>query len=776
MSVIKKNNHFAHPIVLIGNPNCGKTTLFNRLTGSQQTTGNWPGVTVEQKTGRTVIGDAAYKVVDLPGVYSLENSSRSGLDERIARNFLTCQPAELVINVVDATSLERQLFLTSQLLHMGLPVVVVLNRMDLLGERHLSIDTEKLAEKLGCPVIPISAYYNQGIDALKEQLPTLLNTRSHLHFDLPEDLHSSVHAIMELHSDQPHDSCWKALQVLLKPHDAPMELRSFALAEKKKIEDLYQEDLALIVADLYFQHAHEATHYSVTHTDQFTRNTTDLIDKWFLHPIWGLPIFFVIMYLVFALSITLGNAFLDFFDLGAQALFVDGPAAILAALSAPEWLITLLAQGIGGGIQVVATFIPVLGALFLLLSIMEESGYMQRAALNMDRFMRKIGLSGQAFIPLVVGFGCNIPAVMASRVLPDERDRIMTVMMTPFMSCSARLTVYILFATAFFSDNATLLVFSLYLVGIAAAVVTAFVLKHTLLPGEAPPILMELPIYHKPAMINVLLNTRNKLRSFVMDAGKVIVIIVLLINFFNSLGTDGSFGNENQNNSVLSETARVVTPVFSPLGVTEENWPATVGLVTGILAKEVVVGSLDALYQGVDKQHIAPTKTSEDYDLIGALEEAVATIPDNLIGIITDLDDPLGLQSLGAAASPMEAAEELEINLTTLEKMTKYFGSTVAAYAYLLLILLYFPCVATVGAIKKELGTRWALFSGSWSLFLGYTVAVGFYQAFTFTQHPQTASIWLIGIAISYTVIFLILRKVGQTQSKVGYQPGRPPQ
>lgn len=752
----------AFQVALIGNPNCGKTTLFNRLTGAQQTTGNWPGVTVEKKSGFFDIGEEPYHLIDLPGVYSLEQSSHSGLDEKVALDFLQCQPADLIINVVDATSLERQLFLTAQLLHMGLPVVVVLNRMDLLKEHHLQIDITALSQALGCPVIPVSAYFNQGIDELKQQLPGLLNRKSDLHFDLPDTLHQSVHAVRDLQADAQavSDSCWKTLQMLIKPQTAPLALRSFCEAEKNKLETHYQEDLALIAADLYFQFAHDASHSSTVRTDRFTRNTTDTLDRWMLHPLWGMPIFLVIMYLVFALSITLGNTFIDFFDLGAQALFVDGPSALLQSAGAPDWLIAILAQGIGGGIQVVATFIPVIGALFLLLSILEETGYMQRAAFIMDALMRRLGLSGQAFIPLVVGFGCNIPAVLATRTLPDRRDRIMTIMMTPFMSCSARLTVYVMFATAFFADYAALFVFSLYVAGILAAVLTALVLKHTLLPGKAPAMLMELPIYHKPAVINVLLNTRNKLKSFILDAGKVIVLVVFALNILGSLGTDGSFGHDNQNDSVLSEMAKAATPLVAPLGITEENWPATVGLITGLLAKEVVVGSLDALYQNMEEAS-AP-QTPEAYDFSGALKAALMTIPENLPGLVTDVKDPLGLQSIENVADKEAIAEEQGFTLSTLDKMVNYFDGQAGAYAYLLLVLLYFPCVATFGAIKQELGWRWALYSGGWSLFLGYSTAVGFYQLATFNAHPQTSLLWFSAIALGLAGIVLALRRAGK--------------
>ncbi len=748
-------------IGLIGNPNCGKTTLFNRLTGSQQTTGNWPGVTVAQTAGQFEVSQHRYDVIDLPGVYSLEQTSHSGLDEQVACHYLQTASPDLIINVVDATSLERQLFLTAQLLHMGLPVVVVLNRMDLLSERNLQIDSDKLAEQLGCPVIPVSAYYNKGIDLLKQRLPELLtHTPIPLNLHLPDELNQSVLNVHQAINDKFTPSCWQILHYLVRPKSAPNNLQAFCQTEKQGLEQRFQEDLALIIADLYFQFAHDAAHACQIHTDQFTRSTTDRLDRWLLHPYLGMPLFLGIMYLVFALSIVVGNAFLDVFDLGAQALFVDGPTVLLESMHAPTWLISFLAQGIGSGIQVVATFIPVIGALFLMLSIMEETGYMQRAALVMDNLMRHLGLSGQAFIPLIIGFGCNIPAVLATRTLPNQRDRIMTSMMTPFMSCSARLTVYVMFATAFFTEHAALIVFSLYLVGILAAILTALLLKHTLLPGNAPALLMELPIYHKPATVNVLLSTRNKLKSFILDAGKIIVLVVLVINFFNSLGTDGTFGNENQPHSVLSTVAKLAAPVVEPLGITEENWPATVGLITGLLAKEVVVGSLDALYQNQN----SATENAEPYNFIHAMGTAFATVPSNLSNLFTNVADPLGLRAIDNIENKLKIAEEQGFTLSTLDKMVNHFDGHIGAYAYLLLILLYFPCIATFGAIKQELGWKWALYSGGWSLTLGYSVAVGFYQTATFNQHPTSSLIWLIVLSSIMVFIYLTLRQIGKRE------------
>lgn len=750
-------------IALIGSPNAGKTTLFNRLTGANQTTGNWPGVTVEKKVGQFKVNKHPAILIDLPGIYSLENNARSGLDEKVARDFLQSQPIDILINVVDATCLERQLFLTAQLLHMGLPVVVALNQTDLLDENHLKIDIQKLAGELGCPVFSLSAYTNEGVTDFKQKLPGLVKNRPPLHLNLPNSLHDSVHQIQDrLPDNQAQDTCWKALHFLMNPKDAPADLQSFARQHKQQLEAHYQEDLALITADLYFQFAHEATHLSLTRTDSLKRSTTDKIDKWVLHPWLGMPIFLAIMYLMFATSITIGNLFLDFFDQAAQALFVDTPTHLLTQINSPDWLVTLLADGIGGGLQVVATFIPVIGALFLVLSLLEESGYMQRAAFIMDRSMRKLGLSGQAFIPLVVGLGCNIPAVLASRTLPDPKVRIMTTMMTPFMSCSARLTVYVLFATAFFADYATLLVFSLYLIGILAAILTALLLKHTLLKGEPQSLLMELPIYHKPALTNIMLNTHNKMKGFLLGAGKIIVIVVLLINFFNSMGTDGSFGHQNQNDSVLSQAAQFATPVVEPLGITEDNWPATVGIITGVLAKEVVVGALDNLYQTMDTPSTQATSLLkvEELALTEKLYQAAATIPENGKQLFQDMLDPLGLNQLDAINASDPTVAELPVATGTLDKMVNHFEGEIGAYAYLLLILLYFPCVATFAAIRSELGWGWALSSAGWSLFLGYSTSVGFYQAMTFSQHPMAASAWLIGFSLAYLALFLGLKRL----------------
>jgi ferrous iron transport protein B len=311
------------------------------------------------------------------------------------------------------------------------------------------------------------------------------------------------------------------------------------------------------------------------------------------------------MYLMFLFTINVGGAFIDFFDGVAGAFFVDGLGELMSAAGSPDWLRVLVADGAGAGLQVVATFIPIIAALYLFLSVLEDSGYMARAAFVMDRFMRAIGLPGKAFVPLIVGFGCNVPAIMATRTLENERERKLTILMNPFMSCGARLPVYALFAAAFFPQSGQNVVFALYLIGIGVAILTGLLMKQSLLPGSSSGFMMELPPYHLPTLKGVLLRAWDRVRLFVKEAGQVIVVMVLALNVLNSIGTDGTFGNENTEQSLLSETARILTPAFTPLGVQEDNWPAVVGIFSGILAKEVVVGTLDSLYTRVAAGHPA---------------------------------------------------------------------------------------------------------------------------------------------------------------------------
>jgi len=746
-------------IAIAGNPNCGKSALFNCLTGIRQTTGNWPGVTVERKLGSLNLdGHGKVTVVDLPGIYSLDALS---LDEHITRQFLLKSEADVVINVLDAANLERNLYLTVQLLEMGVPVVLALNMMDVATKRGIDIDVELLAQKLGCPVVAVVAVSGQGIVELKQALIEVAENPHKGGFGLGLDSEIEA-AIAEVRqhltsADQADNAYWLALKLLEGDQGITRQVSSESTLDlvahwQRHIQDISGESADVFIADSRYGHAHAMTQLVVQVKGKVKRYLSDRIDQVVLHRYLGVPIFLLVMYLMFMFTINFGGAFIDFFDGVAGALFVDGLALMLASLGLPQWVILILAQGLGGGLQVVATFIPIIACLYLFLSFVEDAGYMARAAFVMDRFMRAIGLPGKAFVPMIVGFGCNVPAVMATRTLESARERKLTILMNPFMSCGARLPVYVLFAAAFFPSNGQNLVFALYLIGISMAVLTGLVMKHSLLSGESSGFLMEMPTYHVPTLKGVLLRTWDRVKLFIRDAGRVIIIMVLALNVLNSIGTDGSIGNENSENSVLSAIGKSLTPVFTPLGIDHENWPATVGIFTGVLAKEAVVGTLDAIYTQISEQELAAGSV-QSFNLVESLSSAVATIPQNLSGLSEFILDPLGLD-VGDIEDVGSAAAELEVGRGIFGVMASRFDGQAGAFAYLLFILLYFPCAATIGAIAREAGTPWAGFVAFWTTSVAYVTATLFYQLARIGENPLQAGV-TIGLVSLYAVALL---------------------
>nr|CAA6826750.1 MAG: Ferrous iron transport protein B [uncultured Thiotrichaceae bacterium] len=715
-----------HKIALIGNPNAGKTTLFNLLTGSRQRTGNWPGVTVERKEGQCHLQDADLNIIDLPGTYSLDFSDTSA-DELVARDFVQNNSDHLYLNIVDASTLERGLYLTLQLREQNVPIIVLLNMMDVAAQRGMKIDIAALEKQLGCTVLPVSLRkdgdlktINQAICKYQESTETA--------FEIPYHpaLEQSLLAFQNIPDTSTQDRAAAIIGIQTQHDEATQTLR-------QQLENESNEELDFLLADGRFDLATQIAGQVIHEHGKMSRTVSDKVDKWALGRWTGIPLFLFIMYLLFLFSINLGGAFIDFFDMATQTIAVDGTRYLLESISTPEWLITLLANGLGGGLQVVATFIPIIAALYLFLTLLEESGYMSRAAFVMDQFMRKLGLSGKAFVPLIVGFGCNVPAVMATRTLDTQRERILTVLMTPFMSCGARLAVYALFAAAFFKTGGQNIVFLLYLTGIAFAILTGMIMRKTLLQGNADHFVMEMPAYQIPGVRNILQNTWNKLKGFIIGAGKIIIIVVMVINIANSLGTDGSFGNQDSESSVLSAAAKTITPIFSPMGIEEENWPATVGIITGLLAKEVVVGTLDALYSGMSEDAEQDAATETGYHPIDGISEALATIPANIKDMLGSLGDPLGFSGI---------EDDQEVSNATFTAMNQYFDGKAGAFAYLLFILMYFPCVASVGAMHKEVGAKWAFLGVAWSTGLGYGTAVLFYQLATLNQHPTQSLVW----------------------------------
>lgn len=758
-------------IIIAGNPNCGKTTLFNALTGARQRVGNWPGVTVERKTGRYHDGGQV-NVIDLPGVYTLGTlPGMESLDERIAQDAILQGDAQVIVNVVDATNLERNLYLTAQLLEMNIPMVVAVNMMDLSRKQGIAVDVKHLAEHLGCRVVSLVASRKGGVDELKGAIretaaerrpPTAAIGYGQLLEKAVRDITPLIADAALAHTVPPR---WLAVK-LLEGDTAARAMAGPAIAPvltrlASDIAEEQGEDTDILIADARYAFANGLAHHVVKKTGGVRRSSSDTLDRIILNRWLGLPIFLGVMYLMFMFTINLGGVFVDFFDIAAKTLFVDGVGAVLTALGSPDWLRVVLADGLGGGIQVVATFIPIIGFLYLFLSILEDTGYMARAAFLMDRYMRVIGLPGKAFVPLIVGFGCNVPAVMAARTLEQQRDRTMSVLMTPFMSCGARLAVYALFTAAFFPVGGQNVVFGLYLIGIAVAIGTGFVLKHTLLKGETTVFVMELPPYHVPSIKGIILQAWSRLKGFIFGAGKVIVIVVAVMGFLNSVSLDGSFGHQDSARSVLSAVGRTIVPVFTPLGIKEDNWPATVGIFTGVFAKEAVVGTLNALYSSLGKTHDSEATKPASYGLFAGLRTAISTIPRNFVALGGLIADPLGINAAGVS-NVRGAAQANSVSLDTFGAMVSRFDGAVGAMAYMLFILLYIPCAATLGAINREVGARWTLFSSAWTLGIAYAVSVGFYQAGTFAKHPQSSLVWIGGLFLSLMVVIAVMRVVGQ--------------
>ncbi|HGN9277029.1 TPA: Fe(2+) transporter permease subunit FeoB, partial [Providencia stuartii] len=621
-------------IGLIGNPNAGKTTLFNQLTGSRQRVGNWAGVTVERKVGRFNTVEHHIELVDLPGTYSLTTiSEQTSLDEQIACYFILSGEADMLINVVDASNLERNLYLTLQLVELGVPCIIALNMLDIAQSQHIEIDVEKLQQQLGCPVIPLVSTRATGIDKLKQAIDKHPQNNMTALVEYPAALLQEVDSLSEQISAQQFSQQqrrWLALQIL----EGDIYSRQRANITEAQLQVTQQhlkaslnEEPELLIADARYQSIAAICEKSINNSAAEPNKLTQSLDRLILNRWLGVPIFLFVMYLMFVLAINIGGALQPFFEGASEAIFIHGIQWVGAYFSFPDWLTVFLAQGIGGGINTVLPLVPQIGMMYLFLSVLEDSGYMARAAFVMDRLMQALGLPGKSFVPLIVGFGCNVPAIMGARTLDAPRERLITVLMAPFMSCGARLAIFAVFASAFFGKSGASIVFSLYILGIVVAILTGLLLKHTLMRGEASPFVMELPVYHVPHLKTLLIQTWQRLKGFVIRAGKVIVVASMFIGALNSFSLSGK-PVDNINDSALASVSKVITPVLQPIGVHTDNWQATVGLITGAMAKEVVVGTLNTLYTA--ENITAEPFDAQSFDLLDELGDAVAETWDSL--------------------------------------------------------------------------------------------------------------------------------------------------
>jgi len=651
-------------IAIAGNPNCGKSTIFNLLTGGQQRVGNWPGVTVDKKIGEIKHSKLKATLVDLPGTYDLGTWSE---DERVARDYLNSGEPQFLLNIVDSTNIERNLYLTTILQEKGIKMLVVLNMIDVANKDGISINTEQLEKELGVPVIAVSAlkYGNKN-------------------------------------------------KIISKIAEALSQEQKQAVPPPPPIEN--EEEKDEIIAEWRYKRIENVVAKSVSKGIS-PYKASDKIDRFIMNKYIGLPIFLFAMYLLFWLAVHVGGVFIDFFDIAFGAIFVDGVKYVLTSINAPESIISILGDGVGSGIQALSTFFPIIFSLFFFMGLLENSGYISRAAFVVDRIMRAMGLPGKAFIPMLIGFGCSVPAIMATRSLENKRDKILSVFMVPFMSCGARLPVYIVITSAFFPHNAQNMIFVLYLIGIFLALATGLLLKGTVYKGNLAPFVMELPQYHRPKIGAAARNALFRIKAFVKKAGRILIPIMAILGVLNSVSITGEFG-VNEEDSVLSTTGKVITPVFSPMGISENNWQASVSLFSGLFAKESIVGVMSTLYS--QNPDAPEEKTEKEFSLTEQFGEAFASIADNAKKLGEKITDPLGIGD----------SEIVNESASMFEQMQKAFNnSPAAAFAFLIFVLLYVPCVSAVSVAVREVGYALVILQSIYSTILGWCLAVICYQA-----------------------------------------------
>ncbi|MBQ9226995.1 MAG: ferrous iron transport protein B [Fibrobacter sp.] len=719
-------------IAIAGNPNCGKTALFNALTGARQHVGNWPGVTVEKKEGYFELGDRQIRLVDLPGTYALFANAE---DERAAVDYLLSREASLIINIVDATNLERNLFLTSQLADMKIPMVIAVNMMDIAENRGIQLDLDELSDFYGVPCIPLSAVSEKSVTNFISQMGHVLASpmplpKQMVYGDKVEEavkvLEPKVAPVAKLLDA---DARWVSLMYLGNQKSyADKFAEAGVKLDKAEVVKILGEEPEFAMAENRYSISHEVAGKAIV-SARAKKTFSDKLDAVLLNRWAALPIFLVIMYLVFWIAVTIGSAFIDFFDVLFGAIFVDGLGYVLGdVLGCPSFVTAILADGIGAGIQTVSTFIPVIFFMFLCLSFLEDSGYMARAAFVADRFMRFLGLPGRAFVPMMVGFGCGVPAIMGTRVLESKRERFLTIFLVPFMSCGARLPVYALFAAAFFGKMAGTVVFLLYLAGVLFAIAYGLFLKRSLFQGQASNFVMELPPYHLPKFKSLMIHCWQRLRDYIWRAGKVITLAVAVLGFLNSFGivekmyvdVDGktteivqaedgyqmvkeneegetenvalpegfvvdeskvvksnefTAGNGDSENSLLSIIGKAITPVFEPFGVEKENWPASVSLFTGLLAKEAVIGTMNSLYSMVGENAEAP---AEENKAAKPTEEPKAEEPAPEHVAVADSAAADSVKADSTVAANVIPASEPESSASEMADQVRHDGEEVA--------------------------------------------------------------------------------------------------
>jgi len=702
-------------VAVAGNPNTGKTTLINAIAGTNLHVGNWPGVTIEKKEARFRYKGYEIHLVDLPGTYSLSNNSA---EEKIAVEFLLKEKPDVVIDVVDSTNLERNLYLTVQLLELELPVVIALNMWDEAKAKGIEIDYKKLEKLLCVKAVPTSAVKGEGIGQLLDAVIQTFNKKEKpvcvLHFE--DSLEEEIKKILkEIQDIQPVllDLYPKRYLVLslIEGNESFIDLH---LNEKLKkiIEDIRQEIKKLYHRDPVTLIVEERYSIIISIYEQVVKkhpvktvDFTFLLDKFFLHKIFGLPVFFILMWLLFEFTFELSSPYVDWLDSLLSSFIAPVVSQFLASMGVSEWFRSFVSEGIIGGVGFVLVFVPVLFFLYVFMAFLEGSGYMARAAFLMDRFMSFLGLSGKSFIPMIIGFGCNVPAVYATRTLENPKEKILTVLMIPFMSCGARLTVYAFFVTIFFTQHKTAVIMFLYLLGITVAVIVAFILQKLFFKTKSYPFVLELPPYRLPTFRFVIKNAWIKTRAFLYEAGTFILATSIIIWFLLHFPV----GVKKTEDSVFGHISKAVAPIFEPLGF--GNWQATGALMSGFVAKEVVISTMGNIYVG---------------EVIEEEKEEKINIKEGLIDVgkgFIDANIQAGKKLLSILGIIEEEQEEEDHDTSLMEAVRNAF-TPLTAFSFLVFLLLYTPCMATVFAIRQELN------SWKWT---GISVGLSFTSAWVVT-------------------------------------------
>ncbi len=711
-------------VAVAGNPNSGKSTLINAIAGTRLQVGNWPGVTVEKKTAVFEYEGRKIKLVDLPGTYSLSPYTQ---EEIIARDYLVHEKPDVIIDVVDATNLERNLYLTIQLLELGIPVVIALNIYDEAMKKGYKIDIKAMEKMLGVRVIPTIATKKSG---LKELLKAITEIVDNPAIHIPKRLHyeedfelaaASVESYIKTtypHLAEKYPLRWFSFKLLEGDQHVLQEINlseneTFIKDIREHLKRSHGDDIESLMADERYAQASGLTHEVLKKPETRKIEMTEKIDRIVLNRFFGIPIFLAAMWLVFKLTFDVSGPFADWLDAMITGPFKRWAETILGFIHAPEWTVSLATDGIIAGVGFVIVFVPVIFAMMFFITFLEGSGYMARAAFVMDRLMHAIGLHGKSFIPMLLGFGCNVPAIYATRVLENPRDKALTALLIPLMSCGARLPVYVVFVGAFFPHNAGTVIWSLYVMGISLAILMGVIFKKTLFKGEAPVFIMELPPYRMPYFRSLMIHTWEKGKHFLIKAGTYILAVSIIVWFLLNL----PWGVENKRDSYLGKMGQVIAPVLEPLGF--GKWEAASSLVAGLIAKEIVVGTMGEIYvpKLEDKKEEKPSLT-EDLKEIGT--SLVSAAKDSIANIFSTF----GIASLSSEESP-EMKEERE----SLRNVIRKQFTPLTAYAFMSFVLLYMPCVVAAIALRQEFGTwKWYGIAFVYQMALAWIVAFMIYQ------------------------------------------------